>query len=241
MSLNISLAKYLDKIKYIIFFLLTCSVSFFIIFFIYNFFLIKNIEVESEKNFLLTNKNEIINKSLLLLDTDKISEKIINENYLVKTAKVEKIWPSKLKITISLYEPCASLIVNNGFFNLSCDGRILQKSRNMIQYLPVINYYQKLNNNSFQTGDWIDYKDIRHVLFFINKLNEISIKVLTVDIKGQDMLVFNLIDDKKVIFSNSKDQDIQDYQLELIIKQFKIEGRNYKKIDLRFDKPIISF
>jgi cell division septal protein FtsQ len=203
--------------------------------------LIKNIEVESEKNFLLTNKNEIINKSLLLLDTDKISEKIINENYLVKTAKVEKIWPSKLKITISLYEPCASLIVNNGFFNLSCDGRILQKSRNMIQYLPVINYYQKLNNNSFQTGDWIDYKDIRHVLFFINKLNEISIKVLTVDIKGQDMLVFNLIDDKKVIFSNSKDQDIQDYQLELIIKQFKIEGRNYKKIDLRFDKPIISF
>jgi cell division septal protein FtsQ len=241
MSLNISLAKYLDKIKYIIFFLLTCSVSFFIIFFIYNFFLIKNIEVESEKNFLLTNKNEIINKSLLLLDTDKISEKIINENYLVKTAKVEKIWPSKLKITISLYEPCASLIVNNGFFNLSCDGRILQKSRNMIQYLPVINYYQKLNNNSFQTGDWIDYKDIRHVLFFINKLSEISIKVLTVDIKGQDMLVFNLIDDKKVIFSNSKDQDIQDYQLELIIKQFKIEGRNYKKIDLRFDKPIISF
>jgi cell division septal protein FtsQ len=203
--------------------------------------LIKNIEVESEKNFLLTNKNEIINKSLLLLDTDKISEKIINENYLVKTAKVEKIWPSKLKITISLYEPCASLIVNNGFFNLSCDGRILQKSRNMIQYLPVINYYQKLNNNSFQTGDWIDYKDIRHVLFFINKLSEISIKVLTVDIKGQDMLVFNLIDDKKVIFSNSKDQDIQDYQLELIIKQFKIEGRNYKKIDLRFDKPIISF
>jgi len=241
MSLNISLAKYLNKIKYIIFFLLICSVSFFIILFIYNFFLIKNIQVESEKNFLLTNKNEIINKSLLLLDTDKIGEKIIRENYLVKTAKVEKIWPNNLKITVSLYEPCASLIVNNGFFNLSCDGRILQKSKNNIQYLPVINYYQKLNNNSFQTGDWIDYKDIRNVLFFINKLSGINLTVLTIDIKGQDMLVFNLIDGKQVIFSDIKDKDIQDYQLELIIKQFKIEGRNYKKIDLRFDKPIIQF
>ena len=64
---------------------------------------------------------------------------------------------------------------------------------------------------------------------------------MTIDIKGQDMLVFNLIDGKQIIFSNSKDKNTQNYQLELIIKQFKIEGKEFKKIDLRFDKPIISF
>ncbi|MEK7522610.1 MAG: hypothetical protein AAB569_03450, partial [Patescibacteria group bacterium] len=106
---------------------------------------------------------------------------------------------------------------------------------------PIINYYQKLNSNSFQTGDWIDYKDIKQTLFFIDKLKQINLIPLTIDIKGQDMLVFNLNDSKVIVFSNSKDKDVQDYQLELIIRQFKIEGKEFKKIDLRFNKPIIQF
>ena len=33
---------------------------------------------------------------------------------------------------------------------------------------------------------------------------------------------------KEIVFSNSKDKDVQDYQLELIIKQFKIEEKSLK-------------
>jgi hypothetical protein len=107
--------------------------------------------------------------------------------------------------------------------------------------IPVINYYQKLNNDSFQTGDWIDYEDIKQTLFFIDKLNQINLKTLIIDISGQDMLVFNLNGDKKIIFSIKKAKELQDYQLELIIRQFKIEGKEYKTIDLRFNKPVIGF
>ncbi|MEK9169228.1 MAG: hypothetical protein AAB788_00635, partial [Patescibacteria group bacterium] len=74
-----------------------------------------------------------------------------------------------------------------------------------------------------------------------DKLKQINLRPLTIDIKGQDMLVFNLNDSKVIVFSNSKDKDVQDYQLELIIRQFKIEGKEFKKIDLRFNKPIIQF
>ena len=49
------------------------------------------------------------------------------------------------------------------------------------------------------------------------------------------MLVFNLEGDKKKGFSNNKEKEIQTYQLELIIRQFKIEGKEFKKIDLRFE------
>ena len=45
---------------------------------------------------------------------------------------------------------------------------------------------------------------------------------------------------KKAI-SNKKEKELQDYQLEFIIRQFKIEGKEFKKIDLRFDKPVIAF
>ena len=241
MSLNTSLMKYLSKIKLFSIFILLCLVSFLILFFAHQFFLIRNIELVSDKKFSLANKEELINKSILFANQNQISKKIIKDNFFIKTANVEKVWPNSLKISVSFYEQCVLLSVNNGFFNLSCDGRILQKIKVNQTFLPIINYYQKLNSGFFQTGDWIDYEDIKQALFFINKLKEINLTVLTIDIKGQDMLVFNLVDDKKIVFSNNKDKEVQDYQLELIIKQFKIEGKEYKKIDLRFDKPIISF
>jgi cell division septal protein FtsQ len=241
MSPNISSAKFLNKLKFFLLFLILCSAFFLVVFFLYQFFLVRNIQLVSDKRFLLANNEDLINKNIFFSDTEEISKKIIRENYLIKTAKVEKIWPNSLKITVSFYENCVSLVVNNGFFNLSCDGRILQKTKDTPQFVPVINYYQKLNSNSFQTGDWVDYKDIKQALFLLAKIKEINLTALTIDIKGQDMLVFNLITGQQVVFSSSKDIDTQDYQLELIIKQFKIEGKEFKKIDLRFDKPIISF
>lgn len=241
MFLNTLLTKFLKRIKFFLFFSFLCFISFTVIFFVNRFFLVKNIQLISEKKIVLVNQDKLINKSLLFANQDQISKKIIEENHLLKTAVIEKIWPDTLKITISFYEQCASLVINNGLFNLSCDGRILQKIQNTQQNLPVINYYQKLNSGFFQTGDWIDYKDIKQALFFVERLKQINIFPLTIDIKGQDMLVFNLIGTKKIIFSNSKDKEVQSYQLELIIKQFKIEGKDYNKIDLRFDKPIVSF
>ena len=241
MSQNILLMKFLSKIKFFLLFILLCLISFFILFFVNQFFLIKNIQLVSDQKFSLTNKEELINKSILFVNQDQIAKKIIKNNFLIKTAIVEKVWPNSLKISVSFYKPCASLIVNNGFFNLSCDGRILQKIKDSQPYLPIINYYQKLNAGSFQTGDWIDYKDIKRTLFYIDKLKQINLIPLTIDIKGQDMLVFNLNDSKIIVFNSSKDKDVQGYQLELIIRQFKIEGKEFKKIDLRFNKPIISF
>lgn len=241
MSLNILSMKYLNKIKFFSLFVLLCAIFFLLFFFSYKLFLIKDLQIVSSKQFEPVNKGRLINRSLLLVNEGQIAKEIIRENFLIKAAIVEKVWPNKLKITVVFYEPCASLLVNNGFFILSCDGRILQKTKDALQYLPVINYYQKLNSRSFQTGSWVDYKDIKRALFFIVKLKEINLTPLTIDIRGQDMLVFKLIGSQQIIFSNSKDKNIQDYQLKLIVKQFKIEGREFKKVDLRFDKPIIEF
>ncbi|MDO9027750.1 MAG: hypothetical protein Q7U68_02665, partial [Candidatus Roizmanbacteria bacterium] len=230
-----------NKLKFFLFFSLLCLLFFFILFFINQFFLIKKVELISERKFLLSNKDELINKNLIFINQDEIAKKIILENSSLKTVVVDKVWPATLKVTVYFYEPIAALIVNKGFFNLSADGRILAKIKDGQSPLPIINYYQKLNSNSFQTGDWIDYKDIQQTLFFIDKLGQINLMPLTIDIKGQDMLIFNLNGDKKIVFSNQKEKELQDYQLELIIRQFKIEGKKFKKIDLRFNKPIIEF
>lgn len=241
MPQNTLLMKYLKKIKLFLFFLLLCLILFFVLFFFNQFFLVKKIEIISEKKFLLANQNELLNKNLIFINKNKIAKKIIKENSLLKDVVVSKTWPNSIKLYVFFYDPVAALTVNNGFFYLSVDGRIISKTKNNQLSSPIINYYQRLNNNFFQIGDWIDYSDIRQTLFYIDKLGQINLRILTIDIKGQDMLVFNLEDDKKIVFSSNKEKETQIYQLELIIRQFKIEGKEFKKIDLRFEKPVITF
>lgn len=238
---NILSTKFLKRLKFLLFFSFLCLLFFSGLFFFDQLFLIKKIQLISDRKSSLANQDELINKNLIFLNEDQAAKEIVQENALIKKAVVDKLWPSTLKVTIYFYEPIAALVVNQGFFNLSVDGRILTKNKENYSSLPMVNYYQKLNNNSFSVGNWIDYKDLQQALFFVDKLKQINLKTLTVDIKGQDMLVFNLNSDKEIIFSSQKEKELQDYQLELIIRQFKIEGKDYKKIDLRFNKPIIQF
>lgn len=233
--------KFLKPLKFLLLFLILCLLLFVVVFFTDKFFLIKKIELISDKRFDMSNKDQLINKSLIFIDKSKVARDIVQKNSYIKTAVVEKVWPATLKITVAFYNPTAALIVNKGFFDLSSDGRILIKNNENKQALPTINFYQKLNNNFYQTGDWIEYKDIIQALFFIEKLNQINLIPLTIDIGGEDMLVFKLDKGKKIIFSVRKDKEEQDYILETIVRQFKIQGKEFQGIDLRFNKPIISF
>jgi cell division septal protein FtsQ len=233
--------KFLKKLKFTLFLSLICLLFLAAFFFIYYFFRVNKIELISDRKFTLANESELVDKIIFLINEEDIAKQIVQENFLLEKAVVEKVLPSTLKVNVYFYQPIASLIVNKGYFDLSPDGRILIKKKEGKPILPIINYYQKLNSGSFQTGDWIDYNDIKQTLYFIEKLKQINLTPLTIDIKGQDMLVFNLNDSKQFVFSIEKAKEIQDYQLELIIKQFKIEGKEFKKIDLRFEKPVITF
>lgn len=50
-----------------------------------------------------------------------------------------------------------------------------------------------------------------------------------------------LFDGEEIIFSSQKNIDEQISSLQPIIKQLTIEGRKFKKLDFRFDKPVIYF
>jgi hypothetical protein len=116
----------------------------------------------------------------------------------------------------------------------------LTKSSQNPQALPVINYYQRLNQYLFVVGDWISFKDIIYSLHFIKTLTGLGLNVERVDINGADMILCK-IDNKEIIFTTNISQELQDYELEKIIRQFKIEGREFKSLDLRFEKPVVKF
>ena len=209
-------------------------------FFIDNYFQIKHINVIGSSNKqLIIGLSELNHKNLLWLDSQTINKDIIDKNSFIKSLNISKQYPNTLVITIEEQEPIASLKSSQGYFILSSDGRILKKNKDQNQLYPIINFYQQLNYYAYQAGHIINYVEINLVLKMINLMNNIGLKVNSIDIRQRDMIVFNL-DNKEIILTTEKSFELQEYQLSTIIKQYRIEGKNYQTIDLRFDKPIIK-
>jgi len=233
--------KYLRKFNYI-FYLVVIGLLLFFIFFVTNqFFKIKTIEINKlSNNWLPLGIKGFKGENLLVLSTTDIEQKIVNNNPDIKSAEVKKIYPDKLKITIELYRPFVVLKVSNGFFILTEDGRIIEKKRKIESNLPIINFYQLLSYYYFNTGDRLEYKDLQGALKFLKASENLGLKIVSIDISGNNMIGFNLVN-QKVVFSTKKNFGKQEYELRTIVKQFLIQGKKFKSLDLRFNKPVVKF
>lgn len=68
---------------------------------------------------------------------------------------------------------------------------------------------------------------------------QITLKIPLKTKKG--MIEASLKNGPLVIFTSQKDLESQVTSLQIILERFKIEGRKVRKIDFRFDKPVISY
>jgi len=179
-------------------------------------------------------------KNLFFVSEKDLEKSLLMENPQIRSVLIQKNFPDSLILTVESQSIIAELEMSEGYAYLSADGKIVQKARDQKGVFPLIRYYQKLNYSIYGSGDDIKYIDILTSLHFLKKLGELGLRTDTVDITGLDMLLFS-IGDKNVLFTTEKNKETQDYELEQIIRQFKIEGKDFKSLDLRYEKPIIRF
>lgn len=239
MPANTLLKRFLNKLRFVSIFFLVFGTIFLTLYFFNSYFQVKNIKVIGKKSNLL-GLEEISGKNLLFISESKIKEIISKKNPSIKSLSFQKHYPSSLVLEINFLDPIAKLVVEGGFYNLAENGKIVSKSRQENSNLTKINFYQKFNYQSYRQGDNIVFKEILAGLYFLQSLIDLNIKVDSLDINGINMLLFNL-ENKKIIFSSEKEKELQVFQMKEIIRRFKIEGKQYKEIDLRYDKPIIRF
>lgn len=72
------------------------------------------------------------------------------------------------------------------------------------------------------------------------KLAVYEIPFLSLRASESSYLIF-LKENERIILSQNKDLDLQISSLQAILKQLTIEGKKFKEIDFRFEKPVISF
>ena len=181
------------------------------------------------------------NKNLVLLNTKKLSISLKALNPSTTKVEINKRFPNSVSIKYELKEPIAYLKVNDGYFYLSENSKILYKTKQFQQTGSIIemHYYQSFDYLTNPVGSSLDFLDINYSLSFLRKVKGLGFEAKSIDIDNPSMIRLNL-NDATVIITVEKDIDSQLNNLERIIKQFKVEGNSFSLLDLRFDKPIIK-
>ena len=205
-----------------------------------NYFYVKEILLISDDSKMkIIGTSSLRNKNLLLLNLTELEKEIIQKNPTVRSVEITKIYPNKLRLKITSDRAVVAVKADLGYLYLSDKGKITSKKKVLDKKLPLINYYQKVYFSNYQSGQKINYKEIITVLELVKKAENLGLIVDTVDIVGTYMVAFNL-EEKKIIFSLEKKLEEQEFELETIVKQFRIEGKEFISLDLRFNKPVIK-
>lgn len=227
------------KIRYFLISFLTVFLLF-LIYFIYTYFVVKDIRLTVDDKTKVSGLYAFHNKNLLLLKTTEVEGLLLTQNPYIKSVAVQKQYPETLLIYIELLHPIAYLQTKEGYFILGENGRILRKERGETTQQPLMHYYQNFPYRNFQAGSYIENQDIVTALYFLQKLSEVGITIKTIDIEGFHMLGLYTGEKKEFLFSVEKDRTTQSYQAQEVIKQYKLQGKDFKKLDVRFDKPIVT-
>ncbi|MBI3619922.1 hypothetical protein HY214_02145 [Candidatus Roizmanbacteria bacterium] len=218
------------------------AIAFLFLFYSYPLFAVRKIAIDgSDRSLPLKGLTTLYRANLLLLSTEEKADDLLRENPRLKTVVVTKEYPATLHLTYTFLTPVVFFTVDDGFYILSEEGKILERLHKKSDLpLPIITYYQKIPFQQYKAGNILSFKDIQDSLAYLKKIVELSLPIDSIDIKGTNMIVCNL-KEKTIIFTTSKDRGKQLFELESIVRKFKIEGREFTSLDLRFDKPVVTF
>ena len=246
--------KKIKKILFPFFLILTIGLSYLVL--RSHIFNVKNVEI---RMYSLACVNEegirkdlkVFNQSIFSLDSKILEQNLKSQHLCIKSASFTKKIPDSLEITIqarqakiklvpiSLKEATISSSLENiatpsakdftNIFLADEEGKVFAKDSRTD--LPTIFIYKR----DVQLGENLGSLAI-NALKVLENLKKLNLEFITATLVDEFLVVDTI---PKVIFTLSKDIDIQLASLQLILQQAKIDESRLEFIDLRFDKPIV--
>lgn len=180
----------------------------------------------------------LIGKSIFFTSIGHRGKEIKKANFKIKKIKIKKILPDKIRIEIIPRVAIANLTADKkDFFIVDEEGFIFEKQRQPLANLPLVLFDEKF---TLSTGVFFKGK-VENILELILTLKRKLINSSFIELTGIDGIT--LVLDSKTIatISARKNYSEQLDSLQLILSRSKIEGKLPKKIDLRFEKPVVVY
>lgn len=222
--------------RFILFFLASL-----LLFFIFksDFFKIKFIQCSKDGNLCANNELDFFNilydQNIFLINKKELTREFKFKNITVKEINIKTGLPNKVVIYLKNRKPLVLLKTDKNEFLVDETGFIFEEVRQKNHVLPVI----ILKNQTASLGMEGDEKIIKLIQLSKN-LQELFIPFNDLVFEDKDYIVCRAAN-FLAIFSQDKDFFTQAVSLQMILQSSKIKQGEDIKIDLRFDKPVVSF
>lgn len=179
----------------------------------------------------------VLGKNIILLSPPKTEQLIKDELPGIEQVEIEKKLPDKLIVHLTKRKPIAVVEANKDYYQVDYQGIILARLEQPTD-LPLIacgGLSIAANNRQLESPVILSSLD------FLYQLLANNIETRRLEITDSRELTVFLKTGPKVLISLDKNIKEQVESLQLILERAKIEGKQIELIDLRFDKPVISY
>ena len=218
-----------------------------------DFFIIRNIEISSEKigcanDGELKDAAGLFGKNFFILDIKNIEISLKKKFICIKDITLSRLLPNRIRLEVQGRDPAASLVSIKDFeasasslientatpsatqrgdtFVVDDEGVVFLKS-SFINDIPKIFVFGTLQD---------DY--LKKSLKILRQLKSFGIDNKEISLINNLFIVSSI---PKIVFRLDQDVDLQIASLQLILQRAKIDSKELEFIDLRFDKPVLKF
>lgn len=200
-------------------------------------FQIKTIKVAPDQNCInsqqaLSDSNSL-GKNIFFINQIELLANLSKKYPCIKSLKVKKNYPTTLIFEVEVIRPVAK--VENSNIALTEDGQAL--GFNNQTDLPTLH----LGRQPPSPGEKINDELTLFALKVTAAIAKSDFAATSVRIIDENQVALYARSDQVVIFSAKKDARYQVDSLQLVLSKAKIDGTKIAKIDLRFDKPVITY
>ena len=180
-------------------------------------------------------QNKAYGTNILLLDTSKLSKNLAQTFLGAKKIQIKRALPNKLAVVVTERAPMAVIYNDNDYYIIDDEGYVLGVSDKNALALPKIRF-----EGDVKVGYFINSNLVPVYLELMSALSDQNVKASSVSFYPNYVQLY-LDTSTQVLLSGTKNVEESVGTFADLYKQLGLEGKTVKKIDLRYDKVIVSY
>lgn len=177
---------------------------------------------------------QIQNINLILISTDQLGDEIRQKLPCAPDIKVEKRYPSTVAVTIKSSPPVVQIADTQ--FSLNSDGQPTKAQNAGI--LPTLFLPQDIK---IEETKRVEDKKVLFALGLVRELSKSDFTPTQVRFVDEIDIIIYSQTEAKAVFTTTKDVKEQVDSLQSVLAKAKIDASKISQIDLRFNKPVITY
>ncbi len=198
-----------------------------------NFFSIRTIEVVGT-NLAVRVDERKIPKNLLFFPTEKVRGEILGDNTMLRDVRIKKKFPGTLVFVAVGRIPIVRLVSGGREVTLDNEDIAIGIAGPSDNLLPVLS----IPLPSVQLGQKVTDQRVTSAVEFIDRMGQQKVTSIR---QVESAWLLAKVEETDIYFTQGSDISGKVNTLQTIIAGFRIKGTLPKVIDLRFDKPIVTF